>query len=117
MGKVITVFSELDQRRAAAFVAMSVALEIFDPEADPHLEPFNMTTKDEKIARALRLAAEVNATAEEAPLIKNFQVAINRLRKGQPFTRPHKVLADKLRATGLGTPHHTYNHKLAATAE
>jgi hypothetical protein len=115
MGKVITVFSELDQKRAAAFVAMSVALEMFDPDSDPHLEPFNMTTKDEKIARALRLAAEVHATAEEAPLIRNFQVAINRLRKGQPFTRPHKSLAHKLRDIGLGTSHH--RHKMATTVE
>lgn len=115
MGKVITVFSELDQRRAAAFVAMSVALEIFDPEADPHLEPFNMTTKDEKIERALRLAAGVDATAEEAVLIKNFQVAIKRLRKGQAFTKPHKALADKLRDIGLGTSH--LGRKVAASAE
>ena len=114
---MITVFSELDQKRAAAFVAMSVALEMFDPEGDPHLEPFNITTKDEKIARALRLAAEVNATAEEAPLIKNFQVAINRLRKGQAFTKPHKALADKLRNLGLNIPPRRQRYQVAITAE
>ena len=112
-------FSDLDQKRAAAFVAMSVALEIFDPEGDPHLEPFNVTTKEEKIARALRLASEVNANADEAALIKAFRTAINRLRKGQTFTRAYQVLADNLRDTGLSTPQHVHQHvhKMAVSAK
>jgi hypothetical protein len=114
---VTTVFSELDQRRAAAFVAMSVALEVFDPDGDHHLEPFNITTKDEKIARALRLAEEVNPTAAEMPLIRNFRTAITRLRRGQSFTRPHRELAEKLRSVGLHTPPRAHRYRVAMTAE
>jgi hypothetical protein len=114
MGKVSTVFSDLDQKRAAAFVAMSVALEVFDPAGNHPLEPFNVTTKDEKIERALRLAGEVEATPEEAPLIKNFHTAISRLRKGQSFTRSHLVLANKLRTVGLHTPRNSRHMVMTA---
>lgn len=110
-----TLFSDVDQKRAAAFVAMSVALEVFDPAGEHPLEPFNVTTKDEKIERALRLAGAVEATAEEAPLIKDFHTAISRLRRGQSFTRSHLVLAGKLRTVGLHTPRHTRH--LVMTAE
>ncbi|MEP7366747.1 MAG: hypothetical protein ABI972_26105 [Acidobacteriota bacterium] len=112
-----TGFSVLEQKRAAAFVAMSVVLEMFDPDGDPHLEPFNITTKDEKIARALRLASEVDATPEEALLIKNFQVAIKRLGKGQAFTRPHKALADRLRSRGFHPLPRSQRYHVAMTAE
>ncbi|MEP7366749.1 MAG: hypothetical protein ABI972_26115 [Acidobacteriota bacterium] len=40
MPNVSLVFSEHERERAAAFVAMAVALDVFDPENDRHLEPF-----------------------------------------------------------------------------
>lgn len=115
MPDVSMVFTEHERERAAAFVAMSVALDVFDPENDPHLEPFAYASNDEKIARAVRLASELTpVTASEATLVKSFKAAITSLKKNRAFTRTHRSLADKLRSLGLDTARHSYRMATSA---